>query len=227
MAEGWSPFDERHLLRIAHRAANTLEGLREAEEADCDVAEADIWYYRGRLEVRHTKTMGPVPLLWDRWSLEPAWRPRLSLAELVAAAKENTVLMLDLKGGHREQSERVIREMQSVAPGRRYMVCSQWWDSLEPFRDVDEAFVMHSCGNARMVRDVVTRLTWGHRHAVAAHRKLLSEAVVERLHEHAEAVVSWPINTMAAFEQVRGYGVDGITSDSIELLQELADRAES
>lgn len=222
MAEGWSPFDGRHVLRIAHRAANTLKGLRGAEEAGCDVAEADIWYYRGRLEVRHTKTMGPVPLLWDRWSLEPAWRPRLSLAELVAAAGKETLLMLDLKGGHREQSAAVINEMRSVAPGTRYMVCSQWWDSLEPFREVDEAFVMHSCGNARMVRDVITRLTWGQRHAVAAHRKLLSRAVVERLHEHAEAVVSWPINTMAAYQEVRGYGVDGITSDSIPLLEELA-----
>ncbi len=226
MAEGWSPFDGRHVLRIAHRAANTLAGLQAAEDAGCDVAEADIWYYRGRLEVRHTKTMGPVPLLWDRWLLEPAWRPRLSLAELVAAARHETVLMLDLKGGHRGLSEAVISEMRATAPDTRYMVCSQWWDSLEPFRAVDEAFVMHSCGNARMVREVATRLTWGQRHAVAAHRKLLSKAVVERLHEHAEAVVSWPINTMVAFDEVRGYGVDGITSDSIALLRELEERGE-
>lgn len=221
MSEGWSPFDGKRVLRIAHRAANTLAGLRAAEEAGCDVAEADVWWYRGSLEVRHTKTMGRVPLLWDRWSLEPAWRPRLSLAELVAASNHETVLMLDLKGGHSSLSEAVIAAMRSVAPGTRYMVCSQWWDSLEPFREVDEAFVMHSCGNARMVQDVVTRLTWGQRHAVAAHRKLLSKSVVERLHEHAEAVVSWPVNTMAAFEQVRDYGVDGITSDSIALLRGL------
>ncbi|HMO54791.1 MAG TPA: hypothetical protein PJ994_09830 [Tepidiformaceae bacterium] len=223
MSEGWSPFHAGGVLRIAHRAANTLAGLRAAEDAGCDVAEADIWYYRGRLEVRHTKTMGPVPLLWDRWLLEPAWRPRLSLAELVAEARHQTLLMLDLKGGHRSQSEAVIAEMRAIAPGARYMVCSQWGDSLEPFREVDEAFVMHSCGNARMVRDVVTRLNWGARHAVAAHRKLLSTDAVARLHEHAEAVVSWPINTMAAFEQVRGYGVDGITSDSLELLHTLRD----
>ena len=224
MAEGWSPFGRPGMLRIAHRAANTLEGLRAAEDARCDVAEADIWYYRGRLEVRHTKTMGPVPLLWDRWLLEPAWRPRLSLAELASAAKHETLLMLDLKGGHKRLSEAVISEMRAVAPGQRYMVCSQWWDSLEPFRHVEEAFVMHSAGNAGMVRDVVKRLTWGRRHAVAAHRRLLSKAIVDTLHLHAEAVVSWPINTRTALEEVRGYGVDGITSDSIPLIEEEAER---
>jgi glycerophosphoryl diester phosphodiesterase len=133
--------------------------------------------------------------------------------------------MLDLKGGHRDLSDAVIAEMRTIAPETPYMVCSQWWDSLEPFRQVDEAFVMHSCGNARMVREVVTRLNWGARHAVAAHRKVLSKEVVARLHEHAEAVVSWPINTPEALAQVRGYGVDGITSDSIELLRSM--RAEA
>jgi glycerophosphoryl diester phosphodiesterase len=221
MSEGWSPFEKGRILRIAHRFANTLSGLRLAEEAACEVAEADVWYHRGGLDVRHTKTMGRVPFLWDRWLLEPAWRPRLSLAELVAAANHETILMLDLKGGHRSQSEAVIAEMRATAPGKRYMVCSQWWDSLEPFREVDEAFVMHSCGNARMVREVVTRLNWGARHAVAAHRKLLSKEAVAKLHEHADAVVSWPINTRPAFDEVQAYGVDGITSDSLDLLQEL------
>jgi glycerophosphoryl diester phosphodiesterase len=224
MSDGWSPFDRSPFLRIAHRAGNTVAGLRAAEAANCDVAEADIWYYRGRLEVRHTKTMGPAPLLWDRWSLEPAWQPRLQLDQLVAAAGHETLLMLDLKGGHQSLSEAVIAEMRSTAPGVRYLVCSQWWDSLERFRHVEEAFVIHSAGNARMVRDVVERLSWGRRHAVTAHRRLLSTGIVARLHEHAEAVISWPINTMAEYEEVRAYGVDGITSDSIPLLQQLANR---
>lgn len=226
MVDEWSPFERPGLLRIAHRAANTLDGLRAAEKAKCDVAEADVWYYRGRLEVRHSKTMGRVPLLWDRWLLQPAWRPRLTLEELANEAEHGTLLMLDLKGGHRDLSEAVIAEMRRNAEGQRYLVCSQWWDSLEPFKDVEEAFVIHSAGSARMVRDVVTRLSWGQRHAVAAHRKLLSKAVVERLHEHAESVISWPINTRAALEQVREFGVDGITSDSIELLEEEGRRAE-
>ena len=31
------------------------------------LVEADVRLWRGRLEVRHLKTVGPVPILWDKW----------------------------------------------------------------------------------------------------------------------------------------------------------------
>ena len=47
-----------------------------------DLVEADVRLYRGRLEVRHLRTVGPLPILWDRWQLAAPRRRRLQLAEL-------------------------------------------------------------------------------------------------------------------------------------------------
>ena len=65
------------LLAIAHRAGNSLAGLREANRLGADVIECDVHAYRGRLEVRHLKTAGPLPFLWDRW--EPVSYTHLTL----------------------------------------------------------------------------------------------------------------------------------------------------
>ena len=55
------------LLAVAHRAGNSLSGLQRARELGVDVVEADVHLRRGRLEIRHLKTLGPLPWLWDRW----------------------------------------------------------------------------------------------------------------------------------------------------------------
>ena len=51
---------------IAHRAGNDLDRLRRAQQLGIAVIEADLHLYAGRIEVRHLKTLGPVPVLWDR-----------------------------------------------------------------------------------------------------------------------------------------------------------------
>ena len=54
------------MLAIAHRSGNTVAGLRSALDLGVDLVEADVHAYRGRLEVRHLKSMGGLPWLWDR-----------------------------------------------------------------------------------------------------------------------------------------------------------------
>ena len=85
-------------LTIAHRAGNKLSRLEEAFEAGVDYAEADVWLHHGRLDVRHDKTAGLPPVLWDRWSLRPGWTPRLVFDDLLTAASGRGRLLVDLKG---------------------------------------------------------------------------------------------------------------------------------
>ena len=59
---------------VAHRAGNDLGTLRRAEALAIPLVEADVHLRRGRIEVRHLKTLGPLPVLWDRWRLAPAGR---------------------------------------------------------------------------------------------------------------------------------------------------------
>ena len=54
-----------NVLAIAHRAGNSLTELRQAAALGVDAIECNV-HERGRLEVRHLKTAGPLPFLWDR-----------------------------------------------------------------------------------------------------------------------------------------------------------------
>ena len=208
-------------LTIAHRAGNELPLLRIAEAAGVDLVEADVWSWHGRLEVRHTKTMGPVPLLWDRWKLAPGWTHRLTIEELLEAAAPATEFMFDLKGHDPLLPERLIQAVHETAPAPRFSVCSQSWDLLDSFRDHPDVRVAHSIGSEKQLGEVWPRLTWHGHHVISIHRKLLSLQTVRLLKERAELVFTWPINTVEVLREVMGWGVDGVISDSIPLLRNL------
>jgi len=105
---------------VAHRAGNDLALLRRAESVSPRLIEADVHLWRGRLEVRHLKTLGPLPVLWDRWYLAPLGTPRLDLATLLASAHRDTALMLDLKGRDPQLARRVAAQIT-----RPVSVCSR------------------------------------------------------------------------------------------------------
>lgn len=206
-------------LLIAHRAANDLSVLDAARRAGADIAEADVWRYRGRLEVRHSKTLGRVPVLWDRWSLTSGAAPRLSLDQVLEAAHGDITLMLDLKGADPLLPHAVIARLDALLPGRPVLVCSRNWDLLEQFRDHPHIRAVHSVGSAAQLRAVSARLTWHDRHLISIHRRLLSPAVIATLKDKAAAVITWPVNGEAVMRTLLSWGVDGVISDRIELLR--------
>jgi len=212
-------------LLVAHRAGNDLHALRAAEQAGVDLVEADVWWWRGRLEVRHSKTMGPIPLLWDRWMLAPGWTRRLTLEALVRATQPGTELMLDLKGSASELPGLVLDAMARDAPGRAYTVSSQWWDQLQPFEGVEQARAVYSIGNERMREAIEVRLGGRVADGIAIHERMLTAARVERLRELASTLFSWPINDRRRFDELVGWGVNGIISDRYASLLRAGDHA--
>ena len=99
---------------VAHRAGNDLDRLQRAQELGLGVVEADLHLYAGRIEVRHLKTLGPLPVLWDRWTLASPWAPRLRLDRLLASVRPGTELMLDLKGRDRRLPALVAAALEST-----------------------------------------------------------------------------------------------------------------
>lgn len=71
---------------VAHGAGNCLDRLHEAERLGGSLIEADVRQFRGRPELRHSKTLGPVPLYRDRWELASPLRRSLVLSIIAPVA---------------------------------------------------------------------------------------------------------------------------------------------
>lgn len=208
----------QRIIGIAHRAANEPALLHEALAAGADIAEADIWPYRGRLEVRHLKTMGPVPLLWDRWKLASVWAPRLLIAELLDRLPAGIGIMLDLKGHDRAGARAVADIAGYLAYEHRLYVCARDWAMLEPFGSPG-AVVVHSAGKSREIERLMPLIDAGSCTAVSIHQKLLTPPLVQRLREKVHTVMTWPVNDAARMREMVGWGINGITTDSLDVVR--------
>ena len=212
-------------LAIAHRAGNSLAGLHAANVMGVDVIECDVHEYRGRLEVRHLKTAGPLPFLWDRWELASASAPRLGLRELLEADRHGTTFMLDLKGRRSTTAPAVAEMLHDVAQHRPVLVCGRYWPSVDLVGELPYVRPVLSARNRVELARLRQRLADGSPpHGVSVHLSLLDEQVVADLLQHVEVVMSWPVNDVATLDAAIGLGVNGIISDEPDVLAALLAR---
>jgi glycerophosphoryl diester phosphodiesterase len=201
------------VLQIAHRAGNELSLLEPAIALGADLLEADVHLRRGRLEIRHGKSLGPVPWLWERWYL--LRDVRLTLAELRDGLPEGATLMLDLKGWQPWLGAMVREVMKDAAP---YVVCGRRWRMLEAFADLPHVQVVHSARTARELHRLDDHLARHHTWGVSVHRELLTVERVARLRHRADVVMTWPVDTVAVYDEVVAYGVNGVISNDLSVL---------
>jgi glycerophosphoryl diester phosphodiesterase len=58
--------------------------------------------------------------------------------------------------------------------------------------------------------------------AVTVRHRLLTAEVVAQFHAVGTPVMTWTVNDPARAAQLVGFGVDGVTSDSVEVLRQVA-----
>ncbi len=213
------------VLAIGHRAGNSLAGLRVANELGVDVIECDVHEYRGRLEVRHLKSAGPLPFLWDRWELASASAPRLGLSELLEADRHGTTFMLDLKGRRTSVGRAVATLLHEVGHHRPVLVCGRRWSEVDALTELPYARRVLSARTRSELARLMQRLsTIGPAYGVSVHRSLLDAATVADLNRHVEVLMTWPVNDLPTLDQMLELGVTGIISDEAEVLAELIRR---
>jgi glycerophosphoryl diester phosphodiesterase len=207
-------------LLIAHRAGNDPARLRAAERVGVDVIEADLHLRRGRLELRHLKTVGPLPVYWDRWAIAPPWRRFDDLDDLLAAAEPQTVLMLDLKGSDPAAARLLSSTLSRAARSARVLVSARAWPLLD---EIDPALASRvgSAGRppdlARLVRHAAARPIDG----ASLHLRLLERELLRPLRELAPLLMSWPVNHRSEADRALALGVAGLIGDDLALLAEL------
>jgi glycerophosphoryl diester phosphodiesterase len=177
--------------------------------------------FHGRPEIRHLKTVGPLPLYWDRWELASPLRPRLVLSELLRSRGAASELMLDLKGSKMRLAELVRAELEPYLPGRRFTVCARSWRLLEPFDGLPVRRVA-SVGSRRQLRALLDRFAGARLDGVSIHERLLDDRVVAELRSVAGLVLTWPVNVPARARELVRMGVDGLISDRAGAIARIA-----
>jgi glycerophosphoryl diester phosphodiesterase len=204
---------------VAHRAGNDVHRLRLVEALGVELVEADVRLFRGRAEVRHLKTMGPLPILWDRWKLGNPFAPRLLLGDLLGGLASTTEIMLDLKGRDVRLSRLVLEALAARGRGApRVTICARSRGLLEPFRGEAGVRAVLSVGNKRQLREFSRRADAGRLDGVSVHERLLDATTVRQLAEHADVVMVWPVRTVQQARRLLSWGVNGLITDEPEAL---------
>ena len=213
-------------VAIAHRAGNDLARLEHATSIGADLAELDVWLRRGRVEVRHAKTVGPLPLLRERWRLSPGWGPRLDLDAVIEAAAPDVQLMVDLKSETLALSEGVAAAFDRRLSGGTYAVTTREWWLLEPFEGRDGVCLIPSAAWPHELAELMPHL--GDRfHALSMHITLVEPALMSELAGRGVSTFVWPVNTTADLERVLGAGAAGVNSDNLDLLAQVIANGEA
>jgi glycerophosphoryl diester phosphodiesterase len=211
------------VILVAHRAGNALADLRAALDAGVDLVEADVRLYRGALEMRHAKAVGPR-LLWEPWRDFTRRRdvPVPLLAEVLTTAAGDSRLMLDLKGPFRNVAPLTAAALRESAPGVPVTVCSREWGMLAAFEDQPHVKRVYSAGNRRQLEQVRQLVRRQQVDGLSIRLSLLTPAVVAELHEHTGLVMVWSVDTEAELRHARALGVSGIISKNLPLLSAAA-----
>ena len=139
-------------LLVAHRAGNRLDRIAEAARVGADFVEIDVWFHRGQVEVGHTKTLGPLPVLWDRWEIGFGWGRPLRLADVLPRIPPTVEVYYDLKGADARLPPAVRALAEEHRPGEPRIVSTQTWEYLDHFRDDPLTRALRSVGSESMLR---------------------------------------------------------------------------
>jgi hypothetical protein len=208
-------------LLIAHRAGNDPVRMRAAEAAGADVIEADLYLWRGRLELRHLKTVGTLPVYWDRWALAPPWRRFGTLDDLLAGAGAETALMLDLKGADPAAARLLAASLRAAARRAPVLVSARAWPLLD---EIDPSLARRIASAARTAQldRLIAHAPGRDLDGASLHLRLLERGRLEALREHAPLLMSWPVNDRHEADRAQALGVSGLISDELPLLRALA-----
>jgi glycerophosphoryl diester phosphodiesterase len=205
---------------VAHRAGNDRARLRAAETRALPVIEADLHLYRTRVDVRHGRRLGRLPVLYDEGRLRPA-RAAFTLDELLAESSASTTLLLDLKGSDVRLSERVLDSVEPHLGNREVAVCARAWRLLEPFRHERRVRAVSSVGSRRELRAFLAGPP-PHATGVSIRDTLVDAETVRRLRRRADDVVlCWTVKSPDRAAQLASWGVDGVMMEGTDRLADV------
>jgi glycerophosphoryl diester phosphodiesterase len=213
------------VLLVAHRTPASAARCAGLAAAGADVFEVDVQLRAGRIAVSHFLALPGGRLQRDNWRLR--WHTAAArdpaLAEVDAVVPPGCAVLLDVKESRPDRRRSLLEALAASLPREpRYVVCSPFPGDLEQAR----AAGFRTWRTLRNPRELAAGLGGGRLpdEAISVRHSLLTAAVVARLHEISSCVVAWTVNDPRRAEQLRSWGVDGITTDRRALIRRLAER---
>lgn len=221
MASNHPVLPDHRPLAIAHRGGNSLEAARDAIDNGADMLEADVWPRLGNLEIRHVKSIGPLPIYWERWYIDSIGGRQLRLHDLVGTLPLEARLFLDLKGWHPRLGKRVVEAISGIWPNRPIILCGRTWRQLDSVRHLPNVHVFYSVGEEDELAKVWPKLAAQEHPAISIHHRLLTDETLAHLKELGATIIAWTVNDPAIAKALFAQGVDGFTSDNRLLLVDI------
>ncbi len=215
------------MLAIAHRAPASPEACARLAGLGVRVFEIDVQVLGEQLVVSHFLPLHPlVPRVRrDRWGFttRPRSEREIDLSAAVAAVPAEVELLLDLKNDRGEKAAELAHAVLGAGldPARCHVSTKGWHvlrllreQGFRTWRSVGDAAALAAVRGAAPVPD----------HAVTVRHSLLSAEVVDELQSGGTQVMAWTVNDLRRARQLAAFGVDGITSDSVEVLRFAAEQ---
>jgi hypothetical protein len=207
-------------LLIAHGAANSESKLRAALAESPDFVEADLWVHEGRFEARHERRVAGVPVLFEKWYLKFAPRTPFGLDEILVQTNGRTGLFLDLKNDGAEAA-RLIRAAIEATAGARVAASAQQWSILRELAAAAPELELFYSADVQAKLDLFLSVEQrdARPRGVSCQHGLLTEQLVQQLHERGLQVVAWTVDDPDRAAELAGWGVDAITTHRVAELR--------
>ena len=179
------------------------------------MVEADVQLVGARPLLRHPPVFRGRELTREPW-VRAAPRRRLTLDDLLAVARPQTSLLLDLKGSDTRLADVVLSSIQPFVDARSITVCGRNWALLDCFENVPGITVFYSAGTPSELLGLLARDR--PIDGVSISETLLNRRIVRLVREGAETIVAWTVNSRARARELTSIGVDAIVTDDLRLL---------
>ena len=215
------------MLAIAHRTPASRERCSALAAAGATVFEIDVQMIGDDLVVSHYLPVHPrfPRLRRDRARFTVRRRGRLepALAAAVEALPPRAEILLDLKADAGPAAHELVeRVLASGTNPERCYASTKGWATLpaltaagyRTWRTIADARALTAALALPAIPD----------HAVTVRHTLLTRDVVAALRERGPRVMTWTVNDLVRARQLMDLGVDGVTTDSTEVLRLVSGR---
>jgi glycerophosphoryl diester phosphodiesterase len=216
------------LLAIAHRTPATRERCAALGAAGATVFEIDVQAIGGELVVSHYLPVHPLlPRVRrdrTRFTVRRRHRLEVALAATVESLPAGAEILLDLKVDQGPGAHELVEHLATAGPDpARCYASTKGWATLpalaaagyRTWRTIADAAALSAVLAMPELPDS----------AVTVRHALLSAEVVEQLRERVPRVMTWTVYDPARAREVIDLGVDGVTTDSAEVLRLVSGRS--